>query len=47
MAAEMSVLGQILSAYPYVRSGIVRFPLWYQIWEQMAKLVHEITFEKK
>ena len=27
MAAKMSVLGLILSSYPYLRSAMVRFPL--------------------
>ena len=27
MAAKMSVLGPILSSYPYLRSAMVRFPL--------------------
>ena len=28
MAAKMSVPGLILSSYPYLRSAILRFPLW-------------------
>ena len=28
MAAKMSVLGLILSSYPYLRSAMVRFPFW-------------------
>ena len=31
MAAQMSVLGLILSFYPYLRSAMVRFPLWMPI----------------
>ena len=27
MAAKMSVLGRMLSSYPYLRSAMVRFPL--------------------
>ena len=31
MAAKMSVLGLILSSYPYLRSALVRFPLMNEL----------------
>ena len=37
MAAKINVVGMILSSYPYLRSGMVRFPLKYNglsfIWQ--------------
>ena len=31
MAANMSVLGLILSSYPYLRSAMVRFPFYQHL----------------
>ena len=36
MAAKMSVLGLILSSYPYLRSAMVRFPLQLHLCNEVA-----------
>ena len=46
MAAKMSVLGLMLSAYPYLRSAMVRFPLYMgddvALWK-----IHDEILKKK
>ena len=38
MAAKISVLGLKLSSYPYLRSAMVRFPLWQNLVRQTKKI---------
>ena len=41
MAAKMSVLGLILSFYPYLRSAMIRFPLIFPIYRAPQNTLHD------